>query len=143
MRMLVVEDRENCLECLMEALGDIAPDYFPDYRIDTARCYSRAREMVESGGYGIVFLDHRMPDGEPEVPEDDPGYSGCLRDLGYTLIGGIKARDPGAVVVGTSALPDWATMKFSPDFRLDKGKVLSDDAPLREILEEARRRSGL
>lgn len=101
-KALIIEDQEGPLEMLIAAISKTGVPF------DVAKWYSQAEEMIRSGGYDIVFLDHRMPRNDPGCTDSEDFEKFCdqLENIGYNLAGLIREVLPGAAIVGTSSMSE-------------------------------------
>ncbi len=150
-KILVIEDQSGPLENLSLAireavLGESLENRFSDYpqreleerEVDVARCYLEAERAIETRGYDMVFLDHRLPyENQVELERKDfDAFCNTLDGRGYNLIPRIRERNPYTVIIGTSSLHgDELRLFEKPDYKLDKcGNDVSGE--LRKILTE-------
>jgi CheY-like chemotaxis protein len=140
-KILLVEDQKYPLEALEYAVRKVAPNHYDGFAksdYDVAKCFNKARELLESTEYGLVLLDNRMPyEDQGDLEDKDMRrFSESLHNLGYTLIPEIKRKNPKTIVIGTSSLSkDELRGLPSPDFTMSKmwGEAQRD---LEEILEK-------
>jgi CheY-like chemotaxis protein len=59
LRVLLVEDNEF----ILEVFGDLLVTHSLDIHLTMARSVQEAREVLQSGVFGLVFLDEQLPDG--------------------------------------------------------------------------------
>ena len=129
MKLLIVEDQMYTLEALELAVQEAGPKYGFE-KHDVARCYDRAKEMIESDSYKVILLDHRMPKEDQGTLEktNSRKFRSRLQDIGYGLIPLIRAKDPETVIIGTSSMMmDPSSMSPAeirayklPDHQIDK-----------------------
>ncbi|MFZ2226679.1 MAG: hypothetical protein WA064_05485 [Candidatus Moraniibacteriota bacterium] len=139
-RILVVEDQLVGIEAIIDAIVNVVPDFFPKYSVSFARWYQMAKELISEESYGLIFLDHRMPNEDPGCGEDDERCKYAVRDLGYNLIPIIREKLPEALIIGTSSMRSDEFSKLpAPDFRIQKAWKEARTS-LRELLMEAGRK---
>lgn len=158
-RVLIVEDQAGPLGLLENAVREIFPKYFLNFRAedtpmlfknyglrqtqltclaskdyDIARSYNSTKELIGEKNYNLVLLDHRIPIDDLDEPECRGFskeemqkfneameiYSDSLRNIGYSLIPEIRARNPNSIIVGTSSLKRELSDFPHPDFNLSK-----------------------
>ncbi len=117
-KILVVEDHElpwEGLSYLLQSYGVRNED------ISRARWYLEAKEMIRSGHYDVVFLDHRMPMHDPGCTDTENHLTMLLEDIGYLLIPLIRETSLGTIVVGTSSMSEERLSVYpKPDFNMQK-----------------------
>lgn len=126
-KVLIVEDQEAPWENYELILTQICKITEAD--VDRARWYTEAQGKIELGQYDIIFLDHRMPHGDPGCTDESDFNRFCdqLQNIGYGLLPLIGQKQPNAVVIGTSSLSQGEIGQYDlPDRRLNKTNMFDE-----------------
>jgi len=123
-KILIVEDQYWPRIILGKTLDQLMPNYCPSYQpgsYDNATNIRDAERKIREEKYGMIFLDHRLPEEDMGDLEnrDMNSYSDSLRNVGYNrLLPLIAQHNPDATVIGTSSLSEQISIK--PEHQIDK-----------------------
>ncbi|MEK6920967.1 MAG: hypothetical protein AABX82_03735 [Nanoarchaeota archaeon] len=150
MEFLIVEDNSFILRELKEEVMKIMKRNDPSFSVErcvSAQSYNDARRFIDGKSYEVILLDHRMPvENAVELEKDYLEYNKRLRNIGYSLIPMIRARerstaDISTAIIGTSSFSDAAIREdlgpqygtqplgiglYEPNFKINKSGDLKD-----------------